>query len=158
MHSHEKRAGQSTRDMAARRYKIRVWFVLLMFAVAFLILILVFKSKPLGISGFGFLGLLILYQLVMGFTEGKVKKMRRTERRAVRGAKAEEKIGSLFDHLGEDYLVSHDIASPYGNIDHLVISRQNGVFLIETKAHGGRVSVANGHLLVNGHEPEKDFI
>jgi hypothetical protein len=30
--------------------------------------------------------------------------------------------------------------------------------LIETKAHGGKVSVVEGSLLVNGHEPEKDFI
>lgn len=29
---------------------------------------------------------------------------------------------------------------------------------METKAHGGRVSVTNGQLLVNGHDPEKDFI
>lgn len=32
------------------------------------------------------------------------------------------------------------------------------LFLIETKAHGGKVSVVEGRLLVNGHEPEKDFI
>jgi len=74
------------------------------------------------------------------------------------GAKGKEKIGSLLETLGEDYLVIYDIESPYGNIDHIVINKQSGVFLLETKAHGGRVSVKNGHLLVNGHDPEKDFI
>ena len=158
MDSHEKRAGQSTRGMAGRRYKARVWFVLFRVGTALLILVLVFNSKVLGIGGFGFLGLLILAQLVMDFTEVKAKRMMKAERRAVRGAKAEEKIGSVLDNLGEDCLVIHDIASPYGNIDHIVISKQNGIFLIETKAHGGKVSVINGRLLVNGHEPEKDFI
>ena len=60
--------------------------------------------------------------------------------------------------LGNDYLVIHDLATPYGNIDHVVIAKQGGVFLIETKAHGGTVWVENGHLLVNGHNPEKNFI
>jgi hypothetical protein len=30
--------------------------------------------------------------------------------------------------------------------------------VLETKAHGGRVTVKDGRLLVNGHDPEKDFI
>ena len=37
-----------------------------------------------------------------------------------------------------------------GNIDHVVVA-ETGVFLLETKAHGGKVSVATGGLLVNGH-------
>jgi len=84
--------------------------------------------------------------------------MMKEERRAVRGATAEEKIGSILNNLGEDYVVIHDVPSPYGNIDHIVMSNQGSIFLIETKAHGGKVCVANGQLLVNGHEPEKDFI
>jgi hypothetical protein len=67
-------------------------------------------------------------------------------------------IGAILDSLGDGYLVIHDIVSPYGNIDHIVIGKHAGLFLIETKAHGGRISVVNGRVLVNGHEPEKDFI
>lgn len=158
MNSHEKQAGQSTRDMADKRYKTRVWFVLLMLGTALFILVLIFNSKALGIGGFGFFGLLVLYRLMVDFTEVKAKKMKKAERRAVRGAKAEEKIGSILAQLGPDYQVMHDVVSPYGNIDHLVISRENGIFLIETKAHGGKVAVIEGRLLVNGHDPEKDFI
>jgi hypothetical protein len=158
MNSHNKRAGQSTRDMAEKRYKSRVWFVLLTAGAVLLILVLVSNSKTLGIGGFGILGLLFLARFVMDYTESKAKRMMKEERRAIRGAKAEERIGSDLDNLGEDFLVIHDIASPYGNIDHIVIGKLNGVFLIETKAHGGRVSVTNGQLLVNGHEAEKDFI
>jgi hypothetical protein len=158
MSSHSKRAGQSARDMADKRYKSRVWFVLIAAGVVLLILVLVSKSTALGIGGFGVLGLLFLARFIMDYTETRAKRMRREERRAIRGARAEEKIGAVLDSLGENYLVIHDVPSPYGNVDHIVIGKENGVFLIETKAHGGRVSVANGRLLVNGHEPEKDFI
>lgn len=158
MNNHNKRAGQSTRDVADKRYKSRVWFVLIMAGAVLLILVLVSNSKALGIGGLGILGLLFLARFAMDYIEGKANRMMKEERRAIRGAKAEEKIGSLLENLDEGYLVIHDITSPYGNIDHIVISKQSGVFLVETKAHGGRVSVANGRLLVNGHEPEKDFI
>jgi hypothetical protein len=63
----------------------------------------------------------------------------------------------MLQELGDRFLVFHDLPSPYGNIDHLVVSRE-AVFLIETKAHGGRVSVINGELQVNQKPPEKDFI
>ena len=80
------------------------------------------------------------------------------EKRAIRGARSEEKIGDMLTELSEDYLVLHDIDSPYGNIDHVVFSKRNGVFLIETKSHGGKVTVEGRTLLVNGKLPEKDFI
>lgn len=70
----------------------------------------------------------------------------------------EELIGSILEELGADFLVFHDLSSPYGNIDHLVLSKRTGLFLIETKAHGGRVNVVNGELQVNQRPPEKDFI
>jgi Nuclease-related domain len=43
-------------------------------------------------------------------------------------------------------------------VDHLVLSKGTGLFLIETKAHGGRVNVVNGELRVNQRPPEKDFV
>ena len=63
----------------------------------------------------------------------------------------------MLEGLDDRFLVFHDLPSPYGNIDHLVISKQ-AVFLVETKAHGGRVSVVKGQILVNQRPPEKDFI
>lgn len=158
MNNRGKRAGKSTREMSDKRYKSRIWFVLLTTGAALLILVLISNSKALGISGFGFLGLIVLVRLLLDFSDAKASRMMKEERRAVRGAQAEERIGSILDELGEDSFVLHDIPSPYGNIDHILMNKQGGVFLIETKAHGGRVSVANGSLLVNGHEPEKDFI
>jgi hypothetical protein len=158
MNSHNKRAGESTRKMANKRYKSRVWFILITIGVLLLILVLFSNWRAWGISGFGVLILIVLFRLVMDYADAKTRRMVKKERRAVRGARAEEKIGSILDSLGDGYFVLLDIASPYGNIDHIVISKSGGVFLIETKAHGGKVSLVNGHLLVNGHDPEKDFI
>lgn len=151
-------AGQSTRDMAEKRYRMRLRFVLPFAAVVIVILVVLFNSSVLGIGGLGLIGLAVVARLAMDFMEAKANRIMKEERRAIRGAEAEEKIGSLLDTLGEDYLVIHDVESPYGNIDHVVISKQSEAFLIETKGHGGGISVANGQLLLNGHEPEKDFV
>jgi len=82
----------------------------------------------------------------------------REEERADRGAAAEEQIGEILDGLGEGFEVIHDVETPYGNIDHLVIGQHCGIVLIETKSHHGKVSARGDQLLVNGRLPEKDFI
>ncbi len=107
MNNRQKRAGQSTRDMAEKRYKTRVWFVLIAAGIALLILVVASNSKALGIGGLGVLGLFILVRFIMDFTESKAKRMMKEERRAVRGAKAEEKIGAALENLGEDFLVDY---------------------------------------------------
>jgi len=65
---------------------------------------------------------------------------------------AEREVGELLTKLLLDgCLVLNDVPYPYGNLDHVVIREDRTVFLIETKAHRGKVSW-NGHqLLVNGH-------
>jgi hypothetical protein len=158
MNNQTKRAGQSTRALAARRYKNRVWFVLGTIAIVTVLLLVANNSKSLGIGGIGLLGLFVAARLIMNYSDVKTNKMIKEERRAIRGAKGEETIGSILDGLGEEYLVIHDVVSTYGHIDHIVIGKQAGIFLLETKAHGGRVSVSNDRLLVNGHDPEKDFV
>ena len=58
-------------------------------------LFVAFHSTALGIGGFGFLGLIVLVWLITVYMELKAKRMRREERRAVRGARAEERIGPI---------------------------------------------------------------
>jgi hypothetical protein len=102
--------------------------------------------------------LLVLGLLFKSYAERLINQGSKAELRAIRGAKAEEKIGGLLEKLPEDFCVLHDIESTYGNIDHIVISKQNGIFLIETKAHGGTVRIDGETLLVNNKLPEKNFI
>jgi hypothetical protein len=102
--------------------------------------------------------LVMLARIAMNYGDARDRKIAKEERRAIRGARGEEKIGSILESLGEGFLVIHDVESPYGNIDHVVIGEKSGIFLIETKSHGGRISAADGRLLLNGHDPEKDFV
>jgi hypothetical protein len=152
------RAGKSTRKMAAKRLTSAL--VIPLIGITAIIAIGVFLQNPqaYGIGGMGMLILLVLIVVIRGLAEIGMSRKFKAHGRAVRGAKAEEKIGDILDELDENYIVLHDIDSPYGNIDHIVISRHNGIFLLETKSHGGRVEVQNDRLLVNGKPPEKDFI
>jgi hypothetical protein len=53
-------------------------------------------------------------------------------------------VGLFLAGLGQDYCVQDDIRSSCGNIDHIVIGKHSGPFLIETELHGGR-AVPKGH-------------
>lgn len=82
----------------------------------------------------------------------------RREGHAARGAEAEETVGSLLNRLPEDCVVLHDVVADFGNIDHVVFRKDGAVFVIETKAHGGRVTEERGGLLLNGRPFEKDIL
>jgi Nuclease-related domain len=62
-----------------------------------------------------------------------------------RGARGEEHVGGLLEHLGEEgWLVIHDASFGRGNVDHILIGPA-GVFTIETKSHPGPVRVGRVH-------------
>ena len=61
--------------------------------------------------------------------------------RWVRGAEGEEAVGAILEGLtGDGWHVIHDVSFGRGNIDH-VVAGPGGVFAVETKSHGGRVSL-----------------
>jgi len=156
--ANDKRAGRSTREMANRRHQSALWIGLIGIAVLIVASLFILNAKALGIGGLGILALLVLMRVFGNLIEGQVDRKIKLEKRAVRGAKAEEKVGELLAELPDDYTVLNDIESPYGNIDHIVLGKDSGVFLIETKAHGGRVETDGETILVNGRAPEKDFV
>jgi len=152
------RAGKSTRQMAQRRRWIAYGMIAVVMVIVVILALTIQNWQALGIGGGGVLVLLILIRILPDLIDAPLKRKVKEARRADRGAVAEEKVANLLQGLGEDYCVLHDIPSPYGNIDHVVIGRDSGVFLLETKAHGGRVEISGDQLLVNGKPPEKDFI
>ena len=54
--------------------------------------------------------------------------------------------------------VFHDLTAKYGNIDHLVVSCEGTVFLLETKGHRGTASFNGKALLLNGRPFPRDPI
>jgi hypothetical protein len=151
-------AGRSTREMARKRRQSAVWIGVFGIVAILILGLFLQNAKAWGFGGTGVLVLLILLRVIPDLTDRRVGKKIKEEKRAIRGAKGEEKIGELLAALPEDFYILHDIESPYGNIDHIVIGKNAGIFLLETKAHGGKVAVEEGTLLVNGKLPEKDFI
>jgi hypothetical protein len=151
-------AGRSTREMARKRHQSAVWNGVFGIMAILILGLFLQNAKTLGISGIGIFILLALIRIIPGLTDRRVSKKLIEEKRAIRGAIGEEKIGELLAKLPDDFHVLHDIVSPYGNIDHIVIGKNAGIFLLETKAHGGKVSVTEETLWVNGKLPEKDFI
>jgi hypothetical protein len=151
-------AGKSTYEMAKRRRRIGNFVVFVIVVVGIGLIYLALNPQAYGIGGVGVLALIVIVRILVDFGGSYDKRSRRSEKRAERGAEAEEEIGDLLDKLDDGFEVIHDVTSPHGNIDHIVISKNNGLFLIETKSHHGRVGFEGDDLLINGDEPEKNFI
>ena len=154
-----RQAGKSTYDLAEKRRKrgLRGGIIILLLMI---FVGIYFMNQTLILSFGGGVTLIMLLIIVLpDFFDKFLRKNHMAEKRAVRGAEAEEKVGALLADLDpNEYLIYHDIRSPYGNIDHIIIKNTGGVFLIETKSHGGKVKIQKGQVYVNSKRPEKDFI
>ncbi len=156
MSSPRNRPGQSARDIRDRLHDKRMLVALIGGVAILLCLVLLPHLAGVGIGGL--VVLVILMKAVGDITESKTKGYRKLEKRAERGAKAEERVDSILSGFSGESATFHDVDTGRGDIDHIVLSRERGIFLIETKAHHGKVTVSNGKILVNGEPPEKDFI
>jgi hypothetical protein len=154
----ENKAGKSTRQMAQKRRRTTNVILVAVLILAIILAITIQSWQALGLGGGVVFILLVLLRVLPDLIDKPIKHRIEGERRADRGAAAEEVIGNILEGLNEDFFVINDISNPYGNIDHVVIGKNTGVFLLETKAHGGRVEILSDELLVNGKPPEKDFI
>ncbi|MGE5892438.1 MAG: nuclease-related domain-containing protein [bacterium] len=148
--------GRSSRQPAKKHYTARVFITLTSISAVALLIYLMPNMKGFGIAGMVVAGLVM--KIIMNTPNRELETYERLERRAAKGAKAEEKIGDRLRELSNEYAVFHDIESPYGNVDHLVIDKQNNVFLVETKSHSGEVTYDGSMLLINKKPVEKDFI
>lgn len=149
-------AGASTWAMAARRRRILIAVTIGGGVFLIAAALLLGESRALGLGGAGVLALALAIRLGADLLDRITRRGERAVRRAERGAHAEERVGRILEGLGDAFFVLHDIESPYGNIDHLVITREGRVFLLETKSHAGRIAAERDRLLLNGRPMEKD--
>jgi hypothetical protein len=147
-------AGKSTRDMALRRYLIRVTLGVLGLAFLFYLGHRDFSPKKIP-ELLLVLGAMVCVDKVLIPVLDRLITM---EGRATRGAEGEEEVGTIPDRLGPSCIVLHDLDTGRGNIDHLVFREDGAVFLIETKSHRGTVSEEQGELRLNGGHFEKDIL
>ena len=71
-----------------------------------------------------------------------------------KGARGEEKVSGILETLPESYHVFNDFTVGRNHIDH-VVAGPGGVFAIETKFWNGKVTVEDGHVLVDGQLPDR---
>jgi len=71
-----------------------------------------------------------------------------------KGARGEERVAGLLAGLPDGCHVFNDFAAGPHRVDH-VIAGPWGVFSVETKNWAGEVTVADGHVLVNGRLPSR---
>ena len=180
------RAGKSVRKMESERFKkrleVRIILLILVWVLLFLMLWFLPQiagkqfgnafhvhttAKPplsfLQSLGFSFLFTLFIGIKIIGSAffkkvDKKDSLLKIRQHQAARGAAAEETVGEILKGLPSDFIVLHDIPSPYGNIDHIAVSENHGVFVIETKSHTGKVTTDGKELFRNGQAFEKDAV
>ena len=140
------KAGRSTRKMAARRGSADLTYLILALGVAIALFIIATDPQAWSVTGLGLSALIIGLRFFGDLLTSRAERLFKAEKRAVGGARSEETIERILDSLGSNFYALHDLERPYGNVDHVVLSRSNGVFLIETKAHGGKVEVLDDRL------------
>ena len=72
-----------------------------------------------------------------------------------KGARGEEKVSGILKTLPASYHVFNDFVVGRNHVDHVVVG-PGGVFSIETKCWKGRVSIEDGHILLDGQLPDRD--
>lgn len=71
-----------------------------------------------------------------------------------KGARGEEKVSEILRQLPDAYHVFNDFTVGRNHVDH-VVAGPGGVFAIETKFWNGKVTVEDGHVLVDGQLPDR---
>jgi len=74
--------------------------------------------------------------------------------RFFKGARGEEKVAGILERLPNAYHVFNDFAVGRCHVDH-VVAGPGGVFAIETKFWNGKVTVEDGHILLDGQLPDR---
>ena len=74
-----------------------------------------------------------------------------------KGARGEEKVSGILACLPDAYHVFNDFTVGRKHVDHVVVG-PGGVFSIETKFWRGRVTIEDGHILLDGQLPDRSPI
>lgn len=96
--------------------------------------------------------------LIIKWTNKKIEELETERINFRKGAVGEAVIGYVLKSLPDDYRVIHDLSTPFGNIDHVVIG-PSGAYVIDTKNWKGIVGAdGNGELRLNGQPTQKPEI
>jgi len=100
------------------------------------------------------IGLLLLALSLIGMAWSLARGLRHVER-YFKGARGEERVAGILKSLPDAYHVFNDFVARRTHVDHVVVGPA-GVFAVETKFWRGRVTVEEGHVLVDGRLPSRE--
>lgn len=96
----------------------------------------------------------VAFVLSLAFIGWSFCKGLRHVERFFKGARGEEKVSGILKSLPSSYHVFNDFLAGSKHIDH-VVAGPAGVFAIETKFWRGRVTIEDGHILLDGQLPSR---
>jgi Ca2+/Na+ antiporter len=117
---------------------------------------LIFNKQPyLWITILIFIMAILIVVLIFRFTDRVSERLERERINYRKGATGEVLVGYILKSLPDDYRVIHDLTTPFGNIDHVVVG-PSGAYVIDTKNWKGVVTAdGKGELLLNGKPTDK---
>ena len=98
-------------------------------------------------------GAVALVLSLMFISWSLVKGMRRVES-FFKGARGEEMVSGILRELPDAYHVFNDFLACGKHVDHVVVGPA-GVFAVETKFWRGKVTLEEGHILLDGRLPDR---
>ena len=158
MGNQNEQAGKSTQDTGDQKFKADLRFVIFILGLAIVGLEMIFNFKALGLGWVGVLAVIVILYLLPAILKNTSKARKKEQAESLHEARAVRQVAELLATLGYDYVVMHDVVSPYGKIDHVVYDKRGNIITIEVKSHEGRVTAWGDQLLLDGHPFEKDIV
>src|SRR3974390_2906664 len=107
------------------------------------------RHSPVWTLGFAFLALVLLLRFLFVLARRKIEGLEQEPLDLSGDAEAYDQVRNTLEDLPDDFRVIHDLSTPFGKVDHVVVG-PTGVFVLSTKAWKGEVSGdGNGELLWN---------
>jgi hypothetical protein len=98
---------------------------------------------------------ILVLPLAWKYLSKKIKDIESDRLSFRKGATGEAIVGFALDNFPDEFRVIHDLTTPYGNVDHVVIG-PTGAYIIDSKNWRGVVAAdGNGELLLNGKPTQK---
>ena len=98
---------------------------------------------------------LLTLPLVWKYLSKKIDAIDKERLNFRKGATGEAVVGFALDNFPDEFRVIHDLTTPYGNVDHVVVG-PTGAYIIDSKNWKGVVAAdGSGELLLNGKPTQK---
>jgi hypothetical protein len=170
------KTGKITRPEAAQSSTSNISWGILIVGLAVVILLFALQETTWAVVAFGVVLVIAAIEMLTNQGEpspandrqavaekpkqGKINPPRtgETARSAARAIQEEETVEELLNSLDEGFDIVNNIGAAHGTDEHLVVSRENGVFLIKTCDQVGKIDVSGGTLKINDKTLENDPI